>query len=167
MICSNCSRSILHLKFEGDSLLLPYWQVCQPVFQYLYCQESLAAWKHCSSLHSSSTLLSPAKCMQACAAGYYCPNSSTILPCPKGSFCKWYSTLPKHCPWLATCPPGSESADLSLGGFLGLMLILMVLWLAYVALSAYIRSASFQKPLAFACGHLQFADGSFQSSCSS
>ena len=78
--------------------------------------------------------------VQACAKGHYCPNSSSIQDCPEGFFCKWYSTLPKRCPWLATCPPGSGSADLSLGGFLGLMLILLTLWLAYVALSAYIRS---------------------------
>ena len=61
------------------------------------------------------------------------------LPCPPGSFCKGYSLSPKACPWLATCPALSSSADLSLGGFLAMSLILAVLWLAYMALSAYIK----------------------------
>ncbi len=78
--------------------------------------------------------------MQPCPEGFYCPNSSSILPCPKGSFCKAYTLLPKRCPWLAKCRTGSGSADLSLGGFLGLLLILLVLWLGYVGFSAYIRS---------------------------
>ena len=43
------------------------------------------------------------------------------------------------CPWLAKCPRKSASADLSLGGFLAMTLILAVLWLAYMALYAYIR----------------------------
>ena len=77
--------------------------------------------------------------MQPCALGYYCPDITRELPCPEGHFCKAYSTAPKRCPWLATCPAKSGSADLSLGGFLALLLILGLLWLAYVALSAYIR----------------------------
>lgn len=76
---------------------------------------------------------------QPCAPGYYCPNISAQVPCPEGHFCKAFSTAPKRCPWLATCLAESGSADLSLGGFLAMFLILGLLWLAYVALSAYIR----------------------------
>lgn len=71
--------------------------------------------------------------------GYYCPDATTILPCPEGKFCKWWSRRPKSCPWLATCPHGSTSADLSLAGFFFMLLILLLLWLAYVACDAYIR----------------------------
>jgi hypothetical protein len=46
------------------------------------------------------------------------------------------------CPWLAKCPAGSASADISLGGFFALFLILLLLWLAYVAFSAYIKCAA-------------------------
>ncbi len=77
--------------------------------------------------------------LQPCQQGHFCPNSSVIRPCPAGHFCKTYSSLPKRCPWLAKCRTGSASADLSLGGFLGLLLILLVLWLGYLAFSAYIR----------------------------
>ena len=42
---------------------------------------------------------------------------------------------------MAKCPAGSASADISLGGFLALFLILALLWLAYVAFSAYIKCA--------------------------
>ena len=42
---------------------------------------------------------------------------------------------------MAKCPAGSASADISLGGFFALFLILALLWLAYVAFSAYIKCA--------------------------
>lgn len=58
-----------------------------------------------------------------------------------GSFCKAFSRQPKDCPWLATCPEGSVSADLSLGGFLGLAIILVLLWLIYIIVLSYIRYA--------------------------
>ena len=45
----------------------------------------------------------------------------------------------QNCPWLAKCQAGSASADISWGGFMALFLILGLLWLAYVAFSAYIR----------------------------
>ncbi|KAK9908170.1 hypothetical protein WJX75_003729 [Coccomyxa subellipsoidea] len=74
-----------------------------------------------------------------CPSGYYCPNATVVLPCPAGRFCKWYTKFPRGCPWLAKCPAGSASADISLGGFFALFLILLLLWLAYVAFSAYIK----------------------------
>ncbi|KAL0037315.1 hypothetical protein WJX79_001603 [Trebouxia sp. C0005] len=77
--------------------------------------------------------------LQPCKKGFYCPDATTILPCPEGKFCKWWSRRPKSCPWLATCPHGSTSADLSLAGFFFMLLILLLLWLAYVACDAYIR----------------------------
>lgn len=77
--------------------------------------------------------------LQPCKKGYYCPDATTILPCPEGKFCKWWTRHPKSCPWLATCPHGSTSADLSLAGFFFMLLILLLLWLAYVACDAYIR----------------------------
>ncbi|KAL3159875.1 hypothetical protein ABBQ38_010273 [Trebouxia sp. C0009 RCD-2024] len=83
--------------------------------------------------YNSSTPLQP------CKKGFYCPDASTILPCPEGKFCKWWSRRPKSCPWLATCRHGSTSADLSLAGFFFMLLILLMLWLAYVACEAYIR----------------------------
>ena len=45
----------------------------------------------------------------------------------------------QDCPWLAKCPAGSASADISYGGFFALFFILGLLWLAYVAFSAYIK----------------------------
>ncbi|BDA44911.1 probable broad substrate specificity ATP-binding cassette transporter at N-terminal half [Coccomyxa sp. Obi] len=74
-----------------------------------------------------------------CPSGFYCPNATAILPCPAGRFCKWWTKVPRGCPWLAKCPAGSASADISLGGFFALFLILLLLWLAYVAFSAYIK----------------------------
>ena len=73
--------------------------------------------------------------------GYYCPQTTAILTCPQGSFCKWWSKEPKSCPWLATCEAGAKSADLSLAGFFSMAAILLALWLTYMACDAYIRSA--------------------------
>lgn len=39
-----------------------------------------------------------------CTAGYYCPNASVKIPCPKGSYCKIQSTYPIRCPPLSKCP---------------------------------------------------------------
>ncbi|KAK9803611.1 hypothetical protein WJX72_004863 [[Myrmecia] bisecta] len=75
----------------------------------------------------------------ACKQGYFCPNATTSILCPAGKFCKTWSRSPKDCPFLAMCPVGSGSADLSLGGFFAGMIILCTLWLAYLALNAYIR----------------------------
>lgn len=67
------------------------------------------------------------------------------------------------CPWLAKCPAGSASADISLGGFFALFLILMLLWLAYVAFSAYIKCAAClsQKPSVqkFQCAQAGMCNG--------
>ena len=30
-----------------------------------------------------------------CQSGYYCPNTSAIIPCPPGQFCKWWTKEPK------------------------------------------------------------------------
>ena len=69
---------------------------------------------------------------------------------PAGSFCKAFSRQPKDCPWLATCSEGSVSADLSLGGFLGLAIILILLWLIYLIVLSYIR-CSFTHCLGLLC----------------
>ena len=50
-----------------------------------------------------------------------------------------FTAVLQDCPWLAKCPAGSASADISYGGFFALFFILGLLWLAYVAFSAYIK----------------------------
>lgn len=91
---------------------------------------------------SQQVLPDCAKALTLLLQGYYCPDATTILPCPEGKFCKWWTRRPKSCPWLASCPYGSDSADLSLAGFFFMLLILLVLWLAYAASEAYIRYAT-------------------------
>ncbi|GFR49862.1 hypothetical protein Agub_g11964 [Astrephomene gubernaculifera] len=48
-----------------------------------------------------------------CSAGYYCPNVSAMLPCPRGYFCKAQSTSPWKCSWLSHCPEGTEVPRMS------------------------------------------------------
>ncbi|KAJ3109237.1 hypothetical protein HDU96_007268 [Phlyctochytrium bullatum] len=43
----------------------------------------------------------------ACMTGFYCPNSSTILPCPAGYTCTRGSVAPKRCQPLSYCPAGA------------------------------------------------------------
>lgn len=38
-------------------------------------------------------------------AGYFCPNFTTVLPCPEGHYCLRGSSEPEPCPLLASCPP--------------------------------------------------------------
>eukprot|EP00884_Botryococcus_braunii_P009426 jgi/Botrbrau1/18485/Bobra.0072s0065.1 len=101
------------------------------VREHVYLMGDPMAGNYCPA--GSETLDTP------CEAGYFCPNSSTKILCPAGKFCKYSSRQPRNCPWLAHCKPGAESADLSLGGFLVLFIILGLLFLAYAALAAYIR----------------------------
>ncbi len=50
---------------------------------------------------------------EVCAAGYYCPNSSSQIICPKGHFCKAQSTVPWPCTILTSCPEGTHVPSLS------------------------------------------------------
>lgn len=47
------------------------------------------------------------------SAGYYCPNTSTKIVCPKGYYCKPQSTQPWKCTLLAPCPEGTDVPRLS------------------------------------------------------
>ena len=40
----------------------------------------------------------------SCIKGFYCPDNSTILPCPSGSWCPEGSTQPIKCDFLSICP---------------------------------------------------------------
>lgn len=68
-----------------------------------------------------------------CRPGMYCPNTTTVLPCPRGYFCRQGSTKPERCPPGAVCLSRTEvpignfggvTADAALLGLLG------VLWAA-------------------------------------
>lgn len=43
-----------------------------------------------------------------CRAGYYCPNASSQIMCPKGYFCKNQEVAPRKCTVLAKCPAGTS-----------------------------------------------------------
>ena len=44
---------------------------------------------------------------EVCRSGFYCPNASTILPCPEGHWCVRGSAAPTPCQPLSICPPGT------------------------------------------------------------
>ncbi len=43
-----------------------------------------------------------------CPAGFYCPNFTTMIPCPEDTYCLRGSTAPLDCPPMSVCPPQTE-----------------------------------------------------------
>jgi len=82
--------------------IYPEWNftfpsVCQPT---LDCIQDRLASKYCPA----QGLFEPIVCL----AGHYCPNFTTMLPCPEGSYCLRGSTEPIECPPMSICPPETE-----------------------------------------------------------
>lgn len=67
-----------------------------------------------------------------CGKGFYCPNASTRLVCPAGSWCPFGSVAPRTCGPLSRCPEGS-AIDHQIGDALLMMFVVDVL-----ALVAYL-----------------------------
>lgn len=67
-----------------------------------------------------------------CPRGFYCPNSTTVIPCPHGYYCKPQSTYPIKCPPLTPCPPQSSHASFSY------ILIIFVIGVALVCVGPYV-----------------------------
>ncbi|KAJ3094464.1 hypothetical protein HDU97_008035 [Phlyctochytrium planicorne] len=57
-----------------------------------------------------------------CLSSFYCPDSSTIIPCPEGYFCPRGSQSPIACQFLSSCPAGS-----SFESHYGLTLIVIII----------------------------------------
>lgn len=62
-------------------------------------------------------------CVLVSREGYYCPDSSVELLCPKGFYCPEGSSHPKQCRLLAPCPAGTVKPRLS---WLALVLLALV-----------------------------------------
>ncbi|RHZ83226.1 hypothetical protein Glove_99g54 [Diversispora epigaea] len=62
-----------------------------------------------------------------CCAGYYCENPKTIKLCPEGYFCPIGTVNPLSCHYMASCPPGSTSANKYLIGVLATAIMLLIL----------------------------------------
>lgn len=73
-----------------------------------------------------------------CDGGWYCPNTTSKIRCPRGHFCRQGSIQPERCPPGSRCP---ELTDVPLGNYGGfaadlfLLGILAVMW----GISAYFR----------------------------
>lgn len=63
-------------------------------------------------------------------AGFYCPNASTIIPCPSGSYCPEGSVKPLYCENLSVC---SDRANYELNFINILIAILASLCVTYLA----------------------------------
>ncbi|KAJ3175908.1 hypothetical protein HK101_010565 [Irineochytrium annulatum] len=57
-----------------------------------------------------------------CYPGFFCPNATTILPCPKGHYCVAGTVSPRACAPFSSCPEGSV-----LQQHYGLLLLVLVL----------------------------------------
>jgi hypothetical protein len=85
-------------------------------------------------------------CRHVCLqGGRYCPNTTAMLDCQAGHFCKSGSSKMQECPPLLGCPPGTESpTDNKLGFALNacLFLLLAITWQATQLYSSLMRRLS-------------------------
>ena len=72
-----------------------------------------------------------------CEPGYYCPNASTRIPCPAGTFCVRGSAYPRPCSPMTHCPPGTQ-----VGRHYGGTVIAVLIDLLLVALFTWHRRLS-------------------------
>ncbi|KAG2436216.1 hypothetical protein HXX76_006528 [Chlamydomonas incerta] len=77
---------------------------------------------------------------EVCAAGYYCPNSSAQIVCPKGHFCKAQSTVPWPCTILTSCPEGTHVPALSWMALVIAGIVLLGIPLIYFSLTQLDKS---------------------------
>lgn len=63
----------------------------------------------------------------SCMLGFYCPNSSTILPCPKGYWCSEATMKPHKCDVLSLCPQNSAYQINFVNAVIALILIVLVI----------------------------------------
>ncbi|RYG53307.1 ATP-binding cassette domain-containing protein, partial [archaeon] len=82
-------------------------------------------------------------CARVCArvhwcgsAGYFCPNFTSVLPCPEGHYCLRGSTEPAPCPLLASCPPLTvrrrEYGGIVLTLGLDVLMLLILMYMKFV-----------------------------------
>lgn len=60
-----------------------------------------------------------------CASGYFCPNTTISLPCPRGFVCKLQTVVPHKCPALTVCPSGQAHPSFNGMAFFVAMLIVL------------------------------------------
>ncbi|KAI3654726.1 hypothetical protein MP228_000106 [Amoeboaphelidium protococcarum] len=73
-----------------------------------------------------------------CMPGNYCPDFSTMLPCPSGSFCPTGSVKPLQCPPLSSCPAGAKKV-LFYGGLIFCVIVDVALAFLYFLLIMHRR----------------------------
>ena len=74
-----------------------------------------------------------------CFSGIYCPNASTWLPCPEGSYCDFQSVEPKPCPSLSKCPAGSMQPSISLFVLVGMGALFGCIFILLIIISIWIK----------------------------
>ncbi|KAK9813958.1 hypothetical protein WJX73_006860 [Symbiochloris irregularis] len=66
-----------------------------------------------------------------CNGGWFCPNTTTRLPCPEGYFCRRGSESYQRCPPLMKCPQYTEVPDENHAGFTMDACLFFGLWLLW------------------------------------
>ncbi|KAL4448129.1 hypothetical protein ABPG75_005348 [Micractinium tetrahymenae] len=74
-----------------------------------------------------------------CDGGHFCPNTTSMLGCPPGQFCRQGSTEPSRCPPGVACPAATEIPDQNYTGVTVDALLFGVLWLAWLTSRQYNR----------------------------
>lgn len=76
----------------------------------------------------------------ACSAGFYCPDPTQQIVCPKGHFCKAQSIAPRKCPALSSCNEGSGQPSMVWPPYVFSIIVVGVIISLYVIRFALIRN---------------------------
>lgn len=74
-----------------------------------------------------------------CNGGHFCPNTTAMLSCPPGHFCRQGSTEPDRCPPGVACPAFTEIPENNLNGVTVDALLFGLLWLSWLVSRQYNR----------------------------
>ena len=76
---------------------------------------------------------------RGCPGGYYCPNASTRVDCPRGHYCAAWSIAPTRCSPLMSCPANTDRPSYDPVAFVIFGVVLGMLLLVYGAVVVFDR----------------------------
>ena len=76
---------------------------------------------------------------QLCDKGYYCPEPSKSVECPKDYYCKAGWAEPRKCSTFSRCPAGSSAPSVLTDAIIGIIGLLVGMYICYIIGFAAVR----------------------------